>query len=822
MKKHLLPYLFLGFGALLTSAGCNTPAQKQPAKASQLGLEPRIDSLLTAMSTEEKLAQLANNSFMTTPDNDRLGIPGFVMDDGPHGVRFQKATAWPTGMGLVATWNRSLAQQVGQAMGEEFWAFGKHQQLGPCIDLVQDPRGGRSAESGGEDPFLIGQVASHIAKGIQTTPVMATVKHFMIEGKQATRHTRNELFTDRGVMEHYGYNFRTVIQEGAVLSVMSAYNLLNGEHAAESPYLLNTVLRERWGFPFYVVSDWDAVHDTKKAITAGNDVCMGSDDYTKDLPGLVKSGAVPMSVIDAAVRNVLRTKIMAGLLDFYPTSSPAAANTPAHTKLNQQAARESVILLKNTDNLLPLNKATVRRIALIGPNADQGNLNCYGSSETSPPYSVSLKEGLEKKLGLDKISFAKGCDMNSADTSGFRRARELARGADVVIFAAGLDSTQEGEEYNSGHDRANKSVTLPGRQQALIKALARANPNVVVVVQSGGVCALHESLPNTKALLYSFYAGQEAGTALADVLVGDYNPAGRMPVTMPTGDAQLPAWGDDLRDANGVGYRLYDRNGMKPEFAFGAGLSYTTFEYSNLKLPAATTAAGAPVTISVDVQNTGAGAGDEVVQLYVSDKSSKLPMPEKQLKGFERIGLAPRQKKTVTFLLSAEDFYYWNEQSKAYEVHPGAYAFKVGGASDKLTLGGTFTLQAAPPRPDLKITQVFTVPRFPLPGQTVTFYAMVKNMGTAPVGAASQLGIDFSVDNAAVASLAGLAQPLLPGQARLLAATTNRWKPTAAGTFSLGAVLDKGNAISEWMEDNNRFTRPIRVYASQPAAQSAP
>ncbi|UOQ98589.1 glycoside hydrolase family 3 C-terminal domain-containing protein [Hymenobacter sp. 5317J-9] len=806
MKNPVSTFRRLAFGAALALAA--SPA----ARAQRLGLEPRIDSLLKAMSTEEKLAQLTKNSFMTTPDNTRLRIPGFVMDDGPHGVRFEKATAWPTGMGLVSTWHRGLAEQVGQAMGEEFWAFGKQQQLGPCIDLTQDPRGGRSAESGGEDPYLIGQLQSRVAFGIQKTPAMATVKHFMIEGKQATRHTRNELFTDRGVMEHYGYNFRTVVQEGAVLSVMSAYNLINGEHAAESPYLLNTVLRERWGFPFYVVSDWDAVHDTKKAIMAGNDVCMGSDDYLKDLPGLVASGAVPMTAIDAAVRNVLRTKIMAGLLDYYPKGSKADANTPAHTKLNQQAARESIILLKNAGNILPLKKASVKRIALIGPNADKGNLNCFGSSETTPPYAVSLKQGLETKLGVDKISFAKGCDMNSADTTGFKLARELARKADVVIFAAGLDSTQEGEAYNSGHDRANNSATLPGQQQALIMALAKANPNVVVVVQSGGVCAMHESLPRMKGLVYSFYAGQEAGTALADVLLGDYNPAGRMAVSMPTGDSQLPAWGDDLRDANGVGYRYYDKKGMKPEVAFGAGLSYTTFQYSNLQAPKAPVAAGAPVTISVDVTNTGAVAGDEVVQLYVSDKSSKLDMPVKQLKGFERINLAPKQKKTVTFTLSAEDFYFWNEQTKAYEVHPGAYAFKVGSASDKLPLGGALTLQAATAKPDLKVTQVFTMPRFPKPGQAVTFYAMVKNMGTAPVPTGSKLGVNFTIDKAKVGSLQGLQQPLLPGQARLLAATTNNWKPTASGTFTVGAVVDGTNAIAEWLESNNSFSRPLRVY----------
>jgi beta-glucosidase len=399
----------------------------------------------------------------------------------------------------------------------------------------------------------------------------------------------------------------------------------------------------------------------------------------------------------------------------------------------------------------------------------------------------------------------------SVYASGFKLARELARKSDVVIFAAGLDSTQEGECYNSGHDRTNNSATLPGQQQALIIALAKANPNVAVV-QSGGVCALHESLPRMKGLVYSFYAGQEAGTALADVLLGDYNPAGRKPVTMPTDDSQRPAWNDDLRAPNGVGYRMYDQKGMKPEFAFGAGLSYSTFQYSNLQLPKAPVAVGAPVTVSVDVTNTGAVAGDEVVQLYLSDKSAKVAMPQKQLKGFERINLAPKQKKTVTFTLSAEDFYIWNEQAKAYEVHPGAYTIKVGPASDKLPLGGALTLQATPAKPDLKVTQVFTVPRYPRPGQAVTFYAMVKNMGTAPVATGSQLGVTFSIDKAAVASLQGLQQPLLPGQARLLPATTNNWKPTASGTFAMGAVVDGRNAISEWLESNNSFSRPLKVY----------
>jgi len=289
-------------------------------------LNNRIDSLISLMSAQDKINQLINNAFGTTPANTTLGIPGFNMCDGPHGVRCQTATAFPVGMAMASTWDISMIRKVGQAMGEEFWAYGYNQQLGPCIDLCRDPRAGRSAESGGEDPFLNGQIAAAVTKGIQTTPVIATVKHFEVESKQAYRTTCNEIFTERWMMEHYGYNFRTAMQEGACFSIMDAYNLINGVHCAENAVLLDTTLRKRWGFPFYVVSDWGAVNSSENSIIAGTDVCMGSSSYQDDLPSLVSGGQVTTAILNTAVANVLRTKILSGMMDYYPTGSPASGS----------------------------------------------------------------------------------------------------------------------------------------------------------------------------------------------------------------------------------------------------------------------------------------------------------------------------------------------------------------------------------------------------------------------------------------------------------------------------------------------------------------
>ena len=294
-------------------------------------------------------------------------------------------------------------------MGIEFWAFNRNEQLGPCIDICRDPRGGRSAESGGEDPYLAGNIGKSVAIGIQRSPIVATVKHFMGESKQSNRTNMNVIATDRWLMDFSGYNFRTVVQEAGVMSVMGAYNLINGDKCCESTALLNTNLRQRWGYPFYVVSDWDAIVNSQKALQAGTDICMGSNKYATDLPGMYASGAVKTADLDNAVKRILRTKILSGMMDYFPVGNAGYAKTADINATNKLAAQKSIILLKNdkkTDGtpILPLRKTGIK-IALIGPNATGANLNCYGSSETFPPYAVSVKDGLEAKIGATNVNY---------------------------------------------------------------------------------------------------------------------------------------------------------------------------------------------------------------------------------------------------------------------------------------------------------------------------------------------------------------------------------------------------------------------------------
>jgi len=779
----------------------------------QQTLTGRIDSIIALMTNAEKVSQMTSNTFFTTGNNTRLGIPGFTMSDGPHGVRYGGNTSFPVGVAMAATWDMDMLFRVGKAMGEEFWANGVHQQLGPCIDICRDPRGGRSAETAGEDPFLSGNIGSALIKGIQTTPVIATIKHFMIEAKQSTRNTSNQIYTDRWMLEHYGYNFRFSTQEGGPLSLMDAYNLINGVHCTENTALLRTSLRQRWGFPFYVVSDWASIYDSKKAVIAGTDICMGSTNYADDLPTLISSGSLTQKDLNSAVSNILRTKIMSGMMDYYPTSSKTNTNTPEHVQVALECAQKSAILLKNTNNILPINKSTVKTVAIIGPTAARGNLNCYGSSEVAVKYSISLKKGLENRLGVSKVSYVKGCELNSTDTSGFAAAKTLAKTVDYVIFSGGLDSTLEGEAYNIGNDRTGNSIDLPGKQQELIKALAIVNPNVIVVIQSGGVCGLNRCINSIKGLIYSFYPGQEGGNAIADVIAGNVNPAGRMPVTMPKTDSQLPTWDDDFTNDYGCGYRWFDQNNLVPEFPFGFGLSYTSFVYSNLQLSAHSAPVGTPITVSVDVQNTGTVDGDEVVQLYAHNVASSLWMPKKELKGFKRVPIKAGEKKTVEITMTAEDFYYFDETQSVYAIEPGYFTLAVGGSSNNLSLIDSVNLTASTAKPDLKITQLMTMPRYPIKGQLVRCYALVKNQGTAPVTVGTTVNVAFTVDNIAVAvaaSALNLTEAIPVGGAKFIESNTV-WTASSAGTFLLAGTVDNSKTIDEWIESNNTISRKIDV-----------
>jgi len=782
-------------------------------------VEERITTLLNQMTVQEKILQLHQNpDAFSTADNARFGIRGFFMADGPHGVREGAATSFPVGIGMAATWDTDLARRVGTAMGREFRGKGKSQGLGPCLDLDRDPRNGRSPETGGEDPFLNAQITSNVTRGMQSTGCLATVKHFNANHRELGRYTNNVAMNRRDMEEQSGLAFRTAIQEGGALSVMNAYNLINGEKCAENTRLLTDVLRNDWGFPYYVVSDWNSIFNSEKAIKAGCDICMGSDKYKNDLPGLVAAGTVTHVQLDAAVRRVLRTKIVAGLTSYLPPGRASDVGSVDHQTLCLEAGRKSIVLLKNQGTLLPLSD-NIGSITLIGPNAAELRTDGSGSSWVTPFAPVTPKAALEQRIGVLKVKYTKGCDVNSADTSGFATARTLAASSDVVIFVGGLDPSQEGER---DYDRASGSVDLPGRQQDMIQSLASANPNIVVVLFSGGICSVGKSIGSIKSLLYAFYPGEKAGRALAEVLFGDVNPSGKLPVSMPVNDAQLPPWNDDFTDGDeGGGYRWFDRQGITPLAPFGFGMSYTTFAYTNLNIAPQSILPGEPVKVSVDITNTGARGGEEIAQLYLSHGNILVPLPVKQLKGFQRVSLDSGETKTVDFTLTADEFYYFNEASGVFDFFPGNYTVRVGGSSASLPLNGTITMNDGARRPDLLITSLRLVPPYPVVGDSVTFLAAIKNRGSEKVSPGTPLTIEFSVNGQRVSWCTSTTTTIPTGGMALLEANAGPspaflWRADSLGLHSVTATLDPENTIDEILETNNAASLTFAVLPTPP------
>ncbi len=789
-------------------------------------LEERITELMSKMTLEEKVLQLHKEGGMNTADNLRLNIPGFIMSDGPHGVRNGTATSFPVGIGLAATWDVDLVYKVGEAMGKEFRGKGIHQMLGPVLDLCLDPRNGRSPETGGEDPYLNAKINTSVVQGVQSTPTIATIKHFYTEYRQNGRTSNNYTLSNRMLLEHHGFQFRDAVQTGGAMSVMNSYNLINGLKAAENPTLLGTVLRTKWGFPYYVVSDWGSLWDAKKAIEAGCDIEMGSGLYentTAGLLALVKSGKVTEATINEAVRRVLRTKYLSGIMDYYPAGDPSDINSPAHQVLSLEAGKKGIVLLKNQENILPLDKTIIKTIAVLGPNANEMRTDASGSSWVDPVYKVSPREGIEKYIGIDRVLYAQGCTIAGEYASDVSDALQKAAQADIVIYFGGLDPTQEGEPI----DRVNGSIELPGKQKDFIQLIGKVNPNVIVVMISGGICTPTPFINNIKGLLYAFYPGQEGGNAIAQVLFGDYNPSGKLPVTMPLSDSQLPdRMLNNLDNNKGGGYRWFDYKKYTPQFAFGFGLSYTTFEYSNIRFSQETYIfSDQELTVSVDVKNTGTRAGEEVVQLYLAEPVSFTPKFVKDLRGFKKIYLEPGETKTVEFILGPNEFYHYSEQSRSYEIDPGTYHVRIGGSSDNLSLSKSFDIRPHPPKPDLQIANIMTVPRFPLEGDKVIFLATIINRGTGPSPNSGFHEVSFSVDGKFVSRSVALQDSISKGGMKLVCGNIgdnniNYWIAGKPGMYTIEAYVDDKKAISEMIETNNQRSTTLKVY-STPAVNLA-
>ncbi len=782
-------------------------------------LQQRIDSLAGRMTLAEKILQLHKEGGMTTADNIRLGIPGFSMADGPHGVREGMATSFPVGIGMAATWDTELAERVGKALGEEFRGKGKHQMLGPAMDMTRDPRNGRTPESGGEDPFLNAMINSAATKGVQQTPIIATAKHYNGKHKQANRTNNDYFILQRQLMEHYGLNFRKNVQDAGALSVMSAYNLINGFQAAENPNLLTTILRTNWGFPFYVVSDWGGIKNSKYAINAGNDVCMGSDHYQNDLLNLVNTGQVSTATIDKAVKNVLRTKIVSGMMDYLPSGNPEDVNSSAHQQLCLEAGMKSIVLLKNSGHILPIAKDTITKIAVIGPNANIMQTDGTGSSWVTPFYTITPRQGIENYVGASKVLYAEGCTIAGGYAADYNDALAKAAQAQVVIYFGGLDQSQEGE----GLDRANGSIELPGNQKSMISQLAAVNPNLIVVLVSGGITGVNSYLYKVKGLIQAFYPGQEGGNAIARVIFGDYNPSGKLPVTIPKSDAQ---YGTEITDFDftndfGCGYRWFDNKGYVPEFAFGYGLSYSTFSFSNFTSLNSNVDLGKNVNVSVDVTNTSNVGGTETVQLYVSKPGSPVSRDIKALIAFQKVYIEAGQTKTVSFEITPENLYYFDENNPSYKIEAGSYILRAGNSSDNLPVQVGFNIIQQTPKPDLQIANVYTIPRYPVIGDKVQFAATIINRGSGASPAGTSHEVRFSVNGVQISKSISFTNSIPAGGMAFVSGdvpvgSSIFWDAASLGQNVVRAIVNPSNMIDETYQNNNIKDMFFSVYPVPP------
>lgn len=695
--------------APLQSQG-GTPVYLDPSQAA----ERRIADLISRMTLEEKAAQLNHLSSR----NDRLHIPAWGgWNQTLHGVwSKQPTTLFPTAIGMAATWDPLLIKTITDAMGDEARALyniaadgprSKHGLVyrSPVINISRDPRWGRIQECFGEDPHLAGRITVAYVQGLQGSnpkylKVAATLKHFAVNNVETDRHSLSARVPERILMEYWLPHWKAGIVEGRAQSVMASYNELNGVPNIANHYLLTDVLRGLWNFDGFVVSDLGGVKSSliqgskitdkievavARAIEAGCD--LDDNFYEESLPGAVRSGLVSEAVVNQALTRVLRVAFRLGAFDPlemvpFSKTGPEAIGSEAHRQLALKTALESMVLLRNQNGFLPLDKGKLKSVAVIGPQADKFETGNYFGAK---PRIVSPVDGIRAKLGPGvQVEYSPGCDiLEPAKAGEIEQAAELARKSDVAILFLGTNLKVEAE----GRDR--KSLDLPGSQEQLLEAVYKANPRTVAIVMSGGPVSVKWASHNIPAILAAWYPGEEAGTALASVLFGEYNPAGRLPYTVYDSVDQIPPQ-DEYDITKGFTYLYF---AGKPQFAFGHGLSYTAFRYSGLKLSARSIAPDGNVAVSVDVQNTGARSGDEVVQLYVHDVEASVKRPSKELRGFERITLKPKEKKTVSFALPATALAFYDEKTKKFVVEPGAFDVMVGSSSDDIRLKGTLEVK---------------------------------------------------------------------------------------------------------------------------------
>jgi beta-glucosidase len=656
-------------------------------------VDERVGQLLGQMTIDEKLVQMHGSSLVErtwrTAPLDRLGIPGFAMVDGPRGVGQYAghATAFPVGSARGATWDPALEEQVGEAMGAEVRAKAGSVLLAPTINILRHPRWGRAQETYGEDTVHLGRMGAAFIRGVQRH-VLADAKHFAANSIEDSRFVVDVRMDERTLREVYLPHFREAVRDAHVGSVMSAYNLVNGQHCAENFHLLSDVLRGDWGFSGFVVSDWLlAVRSTVPSVRAGTDVEMPSGNfYGKPLTQAVAAGTVSPGEIDDVVRRILRSQLCFRLDSDPPRADPTQIETPAHLDVALAAAREGIVLLRNERQALPLDRAAVRSVAVVGSLAAQANIGDHGSSDVAPTSVVTALDGIRASAGGVALTYVPGPALSAADQAAISSA-------DAAIVVVGLTSDDEGEGLVTIGDRL--AMGLPRGQDGVVAAVGALNPRTIVVLEGGSAVTM-PWVGDVAAVLMAWYPGERGGTAIADVLFGDVNPSGKLPVTFPVAETDLPPF-DNASSAVTYGYlhgyRWVDQHGTAPLFPFGFGLSYTTFHYANLRLDASSVSARGRIRVTADVTNTGGVAGDEVAQLYVSYRGSRVDRAPRDLKGFTRIHLEPGETRSVAFALRAPDLAFWDVSTGGWSVEPITYEVAVGSSSRDLPLSGTFTVK---------------------------------------------------------------------------------------------------------------------------------
>lgn len=666
-------------------------------------LEAKAQDLLAQMSLDEKIHQMSGDGsyFIEGPRmlraynprpipagvNPRLGLPGVQFSDGPRGVVMYNSTCFPVSMARGASWDIELEQRIGDAIGVEARSQGANFFAGVCINLLRHPAWGRAQETYGEDPYHLGEMGAALVRGAQRH-LMACAKHYACNSIENARFKVDVKISPRVLREVYLPHFKRCVDEG-LAAVMSAYNRVNGDWCGHNNHLLREILKGDWGFDGFVISDFVyGLHDGKAAALGGLDLEMPfTGHYGRKLRKLVESGDVPQAIINDAVLRILRTEIRFAQIGELERYDPHSVVSPAFVKLAREVAAKSMVLLKNEPPsgaglpLLPIDRARVSRIALIGELADIPNTGDLGSSQVRPPYVVTPLQGLQAALD------GSGIGLDYQDGKKIAAAVEIARDADIAIVVAGYTYRDEGEYIKTlwstkGGDR--DSLRLHPHDEALIQAVASANPCTLVVMVGGSAIiteAWRESVP---AILMAWYGGMQGGFALVDILFGTLNPSGKLPCVFPKSEDQLPFFdknADSIEYGYYHGYRLLDVDGEEPAFAFGFGLSYTTFEYRELHLDQETIDPNGMMTARVEITNTGSVAGDEIAQLYIGYVGSRVDRPLRELKGFTKVSLQPGETRQVTFNLPAQRLAYYNESRSEWSIEKITYLVYVGSSS---------------------------------------------------------------------------------------------------------------------------------------------